>query len=548
MGGEADPSTWRTVASPSDGPPLVPPEGRWSRRYEPAQRLGVGAFGEVWLARDTSLGEDVAIKVLRLSSSSDLARLRRETSALRVAQVPGVVRIRDDFRVDDRAFIVMDLVNGRPFGDGGPHAWAAVEPQVHALLATLARLHFAGLVHRDLKPTNILVDGRGNPIVLDLGVAAGRGGVAPRSPGGFEGTRYYAAPEQLDGLTVTARADMYALGAMLFEVLIGRASRELSGRLLSGGPSVAAVQAEEGVAAVPPAVARLMLALLAPSPDDRPDAVEALRMLGGSPPVVPASRVATLPARAGVDELRGLFHGPDVYLRLQEDAAAVLVARTGGRSDRVVAELDAWVRAGLATWEGDAARLDRASIGRLQAGAIVRVCGAPEVVGPDLDVVRAIRLLGPEATTARVAATLGVTSSAVLATLERLASRDMAWPLGGDRWGAEPVVERAIPAQERMAQVTGALSCLPSASDVRVALLVEVDAPWREIVDAVGARAEALVAEGRFHDCLARVELAASIARERGIGELPRPLVVAGTSAACFLAEPRAIERMRLVL
>jgi hypothetical protein len=542
--------TWRTQAVDVTVYPREAPERPWLGRYEALHRLGVGAFGEVWLANDLILQEQVAIKRLTVSSSTDVDRLRRETTALRVAQVPGVVRVRDDFRQGSEAFIVMDVVTGRPFGEGGPHPWPVIEGPTHALLATLARLHFAGLVHRDLKPTNILVDARNNPVVLDLGVASGRGVAAAARPGGFEGTRYYAAPEQLMGGVVDARADMYALGAMLFEVLVGRASRTdaSSVRSSTGGPISGAPRAEEGLATLPPRVAALLRRLLAEDPDDRPDAVEALRILGGSPPLVPPDRLLVLPERATPEALKVLFHGPDVYLHLCEDAAAALHRRTGGRRDRVGAELDAWLRAGLAVWEDGAARVKREAIGLLETGAVVRIGGECEVEGAALEVLRAVRLLGREASFERVVVTAGMDLAAVGQLVARLEARDLMWRRGDGTWDAEPMVDGSAPDAERRAMALRALSCLPADADARVRLLVEIDAPWQEIVDALGRRCDRLLAAGSYDDCLTRVELAAAIARARPDGELPRAARVSGTAAACLLGGRYGLERMRLLL
>lgn len=220
---------------------VTPPEeaqpGRvLADRYRLVERLGEGAHGEVWIADDLVLREPLALKWMRSSSGASLPRIRREITTLRMLRIPGVVRLFDDGIEDGRPFLVMERVKGRPFpGDAAPcpespgrFPWAAIADTTLALLEVLSRVHAAGVVHRDLKPDNILVDDAGRPTVLDFGISLWhdpdpRGGAGS---GQIVGTPHYLAPEQIFGRAVDARADLYAVGVMLYEALTGRPPHE----------------------------------------------------------------------------------------------------------------------------------------------------------------------------------------------------------------------------------------------------------------------------------------------------------------------------------
>lgn len=329
-------------------------------RYQLEMRLGFGGFGAVWRARDRITDAELAIKVMAVPSDQALARERRELAALRLVLLPGVVRLLDDGVEGSEAWIAMELLDGSAFLEGcGP--WEAIREDVDALLDTLGALHRLGIVHGDLKPANlILVPGRG-PVVLDFGIARGRAIEVSPDPAAQGFSRSYAAPEQLRGEIATVRSDLYSLGVMLFEHLSG--TRVVAWRAVGGVPSLAAV-----VEGVPPEVVGVVDRLLAASPDARPaDADEVRRALGH------AERSPSLPAglRGGVEGLRELFHGPERLLHLPTDAATELVQRAGEEPSEVARELHAWVRAGLARWEGDRVRVRRGALDRLAAGVLV---------------------------------------------------------------------------------------------------------------------------------------------------------------------------------
>lgn len=342
-------------------------------RWDLESSLGRGGHGEVWTARDRLTGERVAVKLLGDGRTSRLESAR-EAAALRLLRLPGVVRLLDEGVEGERSYLVMELVDGGPFpGLGAPDegrgwSWDRIERPTRQLLEILARIHASGLVHLDLKPGNVLVDAGGRPTVLDLGLAAGRA-FAPwdvdERPA--RGTLRYAAPEQLLGRATDGRADLYALGMMVFECLTGRNPRQdwdgmgyLTRVLRELPPRV-----ESLAPGVPRPVADLVAALLDPEPARRPrSAADALGRLEAPPEEGVRALVASASdglhgAPLDLAALRSLFRGPDRLLHVAEDAARVLLGRTQGDPARAARELEAWVASGLACWDGERVALDR---------------------------------------------------------------------------------------------------------------------------------------------------------------------------------------------
>ena len=198
-------------------------------KYRIASRLGEGGMGTVFRARDELLDRDVAIKVLRadLSGQASLVeRFRSEAIALarlghpRIASLHGLERDRDQF------MMVMEFVHGETLEAiiqrGGPIPWRRAVEYAIAVCDALEHAHEQGVVHRDIKPANIMVT-RGDSIkVMDFGIARVMGRSRHTQLGRSVGTPMYMAPEQLRGEEVDGRADTYALGAVLYEMLTGR--------------------------------------------------------------------------------------------------------------------------------------------------------------------------------------------------------------------------------------------------------------------------------------------------------------------------------------
>ncbi|HVY49717.1 MAG TPA: serine/threonine-protein kinase [Minicystis sp.] len=204
-------------------------------RYRLVERLGAGAMGVVWSAIDERLARPVAVKVLVRAGLSDEAarrRLTREARAVAQLDHPNVVKVYDtDSTPKGDVFVVMELVRGKTLrallnaGELSPRERLRVLVDV---ARGLAAAHAAGLVHRDVKPDNIMVRHDGRGVVLDFGLAKvlEEAQVAIRStltaPGVVVGTPEYAAPEQARGLEVTSRADQFGFGVVAFEVFTGR--------------------------------------------------------------------------------------------------------------------------------------------------------------------------------------------------------------------------------------------------------------------------------------------------------------------------------------
>lgn len=277
-----------------------PRGARWGRshmsRYQLIRILGRGGMGVVWLAHDTVLNRPVAIKRPMCTTPDLDVRARREALALRVLRVPGVVALVDEGDDADGRFLVTDFVDGMPFPGATPVDLMEVTGR---LLEVLAGVHASGIVHRDLKPGNVLVDADDRPWLVDFGIASGSAlGAAVTADGAIVGTPRYIAPEQLTGNRVDARADLYALGLMLYEVLCGDLPFGGDGavRLWRDVPPVADIRPT-----APAMLARLVDRLCARLPERRPaSAAEALALLGRAPP---SPRIRWLGPRSTVSGL-----------------------------------------------------------------------------------------------------------------------------------------------------------------------------------------------------------------------------------------------------
>ncbi len=232
-------------------PPAV--TGLLARRYELQRRLGDGGFGDVWQCFDHSLHRTVAVKILRGGAEPNWRRdANREARLLAAADHPGIVRIHDVGEADGVAFLVMEQASGRTVGEliaaaralqrpptgtdlprllGGvwaqpPATWHTGVAMIFARIArALDAVHRCGVVHRDLKPGNVMLAPDGSPKVLDFGLAGHRG-TGPSSTGGLAGTPQYLAPEQLrsSDMGADARVDVYQLGALLYEAMTRRSA------------------------------------------------------------------------------------------------------------------------------------------------------------------------------------------------------------------------------------------------------------------------------------------------------------------------------------
>lgn len=198
-------------------------------RYRIVDTLGVGAMGVVYRAHDERVDVPVALKILHAGAARDADTLRRFEEELRLARQvthENVVRIHDLGEHDGVTFLTMDLIDGESLGellDREQRLPPERAAQIAAgVAAGLAAAHAQGVVHRDLKPANVLVTEGDRAILTDFGVAKSMSSAQLTRTGMFIGTPDYLAPEQARGDAVDGRADIYALGLLLYEMLAGR--------------------------------------------------------------------------------------------------------------------------------------------------------------------------------------------------------------------------------------------------------------------------------------------------------------------------------------
>lgn len=256
-------------------------------RYRIEARLGAGGHGEVYLGRHEVLGRRIALKLLHASVQADpklLARFQREARAASRIRHPNIPHVHDFSYTDaGRPYMVMDHIPGqtltRVLADGGPMAL----PRCLDILAQVARAleaaHRVGVLHRDLKPDNIMLvagaqPGQERAMVLDFGLAKilASGSLDLTTEGSFQGTPEYIPPELIEGKELDHRADLYSLGVVAFEMLAGRPPFE--GRLMSVlrghmEQSPPTPSRASGRADIPRALDGLVLRCLAKEPADR---------------------------------------------------------------------------------------------------------------------------------------------------------------------------------------------------------------------------------------------------------------------------------------
>jgi serine/threonine-protein kinase len=201
-------------------------------RYQVVKELGKGAMGEVYLGKDPKIGRPVALKTMALGQEFDgmdlveaRARFFREAKAAGRLQHPSIVTIFDVGEANDLAFIAMEYIKGQ---DLQQHCKRAALMPIHQVVSIVARVaqaldyaHRLQVIHRDIKPSNVMYDGVTDSVkVTDFGIARITDGSKTRT-GVVMGTPSYMSPEQLAGLPLDGRSDLYSLGIMLFQLLTG---------------------------------------------------------------------------------------------------------------------------------------------------------------------------------------------------------------------------------------------------------------------------------------------------------------------------------------
>ena len=303
-------------------------------RYRLLELLGQGGMATIYRARDAQLERDVAVKVLRPEFGQDpdfLARFRDEARAAASLSHPNIVAV-FDFGQDEAGeqFIVMELVDGQDLAsilrENGPLAPRQAARIASDVAKALHVAHTHGIVHRDVKPSNILISRDGRVKVADFGIARALDDAQVTLPGVTMGSVHYFAPEQARGEPATAASDTYALGIVLFEMLTGQ--RPFSGdgaaavalaRLTTTPPRPSALRTS-----VPPALDAIVVRAMALSPADRypsaaamggaldgflADGASGAGMAAGAAGLAAAATVASAQARPQVN------YPPEAYAR-----------------------------------------------------------------------------------------------------------------------------------------------------------------------------------------------------------------------------------------
>jgi len=270
-------------------------------RYRVLGLLGRGGMGEVYRADDLRLGQQVALKFLPASLSSDPARLAQFHNEVRTARQvshPNVCRVYDIGEIDGQLFITMEYVDGEDLSVLLRRIGRLPEDKgidiARQICAGLAAAHERGVLHRDLKPANIMLDGSGRARIMDFSLAA-VGEVADIRAG----TPAYMAPEQLAGQEVTVRSDVYALGLVLYEIFTGRRAFDAKnlGELLEQHRAGAITAPTTIVKSLDPAIETAILRCLDPIPVRRPSsAIAASAALPGGDPLAAALAAGETPS------------------------------------------------------------------------------------------------------------------------------------------------------------------------------------------------------------------------------------------------------------
>jgi serine/threonine-protein kinase len=300
----ADVSRVSAVSSASEDEGRFLPGTLLGGRYRILTLLGRGGMGEVYRAMDLTLGQSVALKFLPPEAAQNQGLLERFHGEVRVARVvshPNVCRVYDIGQVEGMPFISMEYVDGEDLASlltriGRLPADKAVEAG-RELCAGLAAAHDRGVIHRDLKPQNIMINKRGEVVIMDFGLAAIAGeltGAEARN-----GTPAYMSPEQIKGQVVTARSDIYALGLVLYELFTGKRPFEAhSLRQLVDLQEAAQLTSMTSVAAdIDPAVEKVIRRCLDPDPAKRPASpLKVLAALPGGDPLAAALAAGETPS------------------------------------------------------------------------------------------------------------------------------------------------------------------------------------------------------------------------------------------------------------
>ena len=250
-------------------------------RFRLIRPLGVGGLGEVWQAEDIDDGREVALKLLADQYSGTGARLdlfKHEFTVSRSLVHPSILRPLGFFSDGDSHFFTMPLLAGGRIGESGTAPWSNTARNLLSLCDALAYAHRKGVVHGDIKPHNILLDGSGAPCLTDFGAARLPDAAVEHRIRRAGGTPAYMSPQQLEGQAPEISDDVYALGCVFYELLCGfpAYSPDIREKGKQGG-SLAPPASPDGIPELPEALVELVGAMLALDKSGRPVTMQAVR-------------------------------------------------------------------------------------------------------------------------------------------------------------------------------------------------------------------------------------------------------------------------------
>jgi len=293
---------------------MKPEEGKlYGDRYRLVKRIATGGMGEVWQAQDEVILRQVAIKILKQQYMGDpdfVERFRTEAKHAAMINHDGIANVYDYGEDDGSAYLVMELVPGESLSSILEREKTLPEQQVISIIAQTAlaldAAHREGLVHRDVKPGNLLISPDGQVKITDFGIARVANQVSLTQTGQVMGTVQYLAPEQATGKPASAAGDIYSLGIVAYEALAGR--RPFKGETQM---AIAMAQINETPPPLPetidPKLVKLVMDCMAKKPDQRPSSALALAaraeaLLANSPTHIPINAVIPPATREVSDE------------------------------------------------------------------------------------------------------------------------------------------------------------------------------------------------------------------------------------------------------
>jgi serine/threonine protein kinase len=325
-------------------------------RYALTERIAAGGMGEVWAATDTVLGRTVAVKLLNPALSQErgfLERFRAEARCSAALHHPNITTVFDYGEDGGCAYLVMEFVAGQPLSQLiFEHAPLSAQTTASILIQTATALqaaHQGGVVHRDVKPANILITPDGTAKLTDFGISRLVNTASLTQTGQILGTAQYLSPEQVMGQSATASSDIYALGVLGHEMLTGQ-------RPFDGETIVATAVAHLNQPSphlpdtVPVGIRNVISAALAKDPADRPATAAAMAHALGMPDATFASGAPAVGALAVPALALSAFSAPDLsrLARTQAMPSTAMPTEPPGRPGRRSQIRPAWLLAGAA--------------------------------------------------------------------------------------------------------------------------------------------------------------------------------------------------------